>query len=171
MKKLIVIIGLVSLLVGCSAVETQVKPVPSDQATVNKPAAEQNPAKVYKLGETVNVGGLEIQITSAKYTKPAPYVPAKNGKVLTLEVATSNTTNQQIFVDSTAFNLYDKDGNKLEPYFGYEELAISGNVNGGKKQNGKLYFDVKEGEKFELVYVPVASLDQKEVKFEIIPTK
>lgn len=170
MKKLIVITGFVFLLVGCSA-ETQVKPVPSDQATVNKPAAEQKPAKVYKVGETVNVGGLEIQITSAKYTKPNQYTPAKNGKVLTLELATSNTTNQQILVDSTSFNLYDKDGNKLEPYFGYDELAISGNVNAGKKQNGKLYFDVKEGEKFELVYVPLISFDQKEVKFEIIPTK
>ncbi|WP_044639712.1 DUF4352 domain-containing protein [Risungbinella massiliensis] len=170
MKKVLASTALIAtLLAGCT---TEVETVGPDKTTVNKPAEQQQQqAKVYKLGETVKVDGLEIQITSAKYTKPAEYGPAKNGKVLTLEVATSNTGQTQALVDNVAFNLYDKDGNKMEPYFSYDEMAITGQVNAGKKLNGKLYYDVKEGEKFELVYVPMLSMDQKEIKFEIIPSK
>lgn len=90
---------------------------------------------------------------------------------MTLEVATANSSDTQVFVDNTEFNLYDTGGNKLEQHFGYEELAISGDVNKGKKLDGKLFYDVKEGEKYELIYTPSFTLDSQEIKFEIIPQK
>jgi hypothetical protein len=137
----------------------------------DKPKTEQKKEedKVYKIGDTVRVDGLEITITSAKYTNPAPYSETKNGKVLTIEVQTNNTSNTQKFIDNTEFALYDANGNKLEEYYGYDDLAISGDVNKGKKLAGKLYYDVPQAEKYELIYTPSFTLDSKEIKFEIIP--
>mgnify|MGYP006316450011 FL=1 len=55
----------------------------------------------------------------------------------------------------------------MEDYYGYDEMAISDNVNAGKQLQGKLYFDVKEQETFELIYTPTFTMDSKEIIFDI----
>jgi Domain of unknown function (DUF4352) len=146
---------------------TEVEEVSKGSGTKQEQKKEEE--KVYKIGDTVRVDGLELTITSAKYTNPAPYSEVKNGKVLTIEVQVNNTSDTQKLIDSTEFALYDTNGNKLGEYFGYDELAISGDLNKGKKLAGKLYYDVPQAEKYELIYTPSFSLDGKEIKFEIVP--
>jgi uncharacterized lipoprotein NlpE involved in copper resistance len=166
-KTLTVVLSLFVLaLVGC----TNVEEVKSDAQPQKKeePKVED---KVYQVGEKLKVNGVEIVITKASFSAPQQFTAPKNGKVLTLEVDFNNQSETQVFVDNTEFNIYTKDGNKLEPYFGYEELALTGEINKGKKLSGKLYFDVKEADSYELIYKPMFTLDNKEVKFNIKPTK
>lgn len=171
MRKFIGVVILAIFLVGCETQVEEVKTNADSKPATTQPKEEQQEEKIFKVGDTVKVNGFEISITSAKFTKPNQYSETKKGKVLTLEIATANTDANSAFIDNTDFNLYDKDGNKLEQYYGYDELAISGNINKGKKLSGKLFFDVPEDDKYELVYVPFSSFDNKEIKFEIIPQK
>lgn len=157
-----IILGASLLLGACS---TEVEEVSKGSEPKTEQKAEQKD-KVFAVGDTVKVNGLEITITNASFTEPNQYTPANKGKVLTLEVATNNT-GDSAFIDSSDFNLYDAEGNQLEQYFGYDEMAISGDINKGKKLSGKLYFDVPESASYELIYVPTFSMDNKEIKWNI----
>jgi uncharacterized protein YqkB len=129
---------------------------------------EEKKDQVYKVGDTIQVGDLQLTITKASFTNPAEYSPSKKGKVLTLEIATENK-GESAFIDSSDFNIYDKEGNQLDDYFGYDEMAISGDLNKGKKMAGKLYYDVPQSDSYELIYEPTFSWSDEEYKFNIIP--
>jgi hypothetical protein len=166
-KKVLAVVGSVavagSILSACGETEVKQTNGSSDQAKQEQKKEDT----VYKVGDTVSVNGVELTIDSADFTGANDYSPAENGKVLTLEVTAKNTTDSQQFVDNTEFAVYDKDGNKAGDYYGYDQLAISDNVNAGKQLQGKLYFDVPEQESYELIYTPSFSFDGKEVKFNI----
>lgn len=156
-----------ALLLGACG-ETEVEQVDSGTKTetVEADATEQATDKVFAVGDTVKVNGLQITITEATYTEPEEYTEPANGKVLTLTLDTENT-GDSAFIDSNEFNLYDSEGNQLEAYYGYMDMAISGDINKGKKLAGKLYYDVAEAESYELIYKPSFSFDDKEIKWNI----
>lgn len=172
MKKFASIVGAVIIagaLVGCS---TEVQEVSNSDTETQESQTEekQEPQdKTYKVGDTVSIDGLEVTLNKASFTDPAQYTPAEQGKVLTIELSSINNSENQKFIDATDFNLYDKEGNQLQPYYGYNEMAISGDVNKGKKLAGKLYFDVPEQGSYELIYTPFFSFDNAEIKFEVTP--
>ncbi|QQZ10029.1 DUF4352 domain-containing protein [Heyndrickxia vini] len=151
-----------SILAGCG--ETQVEKVDKKSSEKTEQKAKN---QIFKVGDTVKVNGLEVTITKASFTKPEQYSKAKKGNVLTLELSTKNSGDDSAFIDNTEFNLYDKDGNQLEEYYGYDDIAISGDVNKGKKLTGKLYYDVPKADSYELIYKPSFTLDSKEIKFKI----
>jgi hypothetical protein len=172
-KNIIKTIGAVVLVGGIlSACTTEVEEVEKSSETPKQETQQEEKVedKVFKVGDTVKVNGVEITITKASFTEPAEFTPAEKGKVLTIEIATNNVESDSAFIDSTEFNLYDKEGNQLPEYYGYDELAISGDINKGKKLNGKLYFDVPEADSYELVYKPSFTLDNKEIKWTITPS-
>jgi hypothetical protein len=156
------------MLTACA--ETEVKEVNNEKDDGKETKQEEKEKdKVYKVGETVSVNGVEFTINKASFTNPNQYTAAKNGKVLTMEVTVKNTKKEQVFVDNTEFAIYDKEGNKLEDYFGYDELPLSNDINAGKQLQGKLFYDVPPQDSYELIYAPSFSFDNKEVKFEIVP--
>lgn len=147
---------------------------PSDQTVskVNsdspKQEAKQEPKKqqVYKVGDTVKISDTEVTITSATMGNPDEYIQTKSGKVLTLEIKGANNGTQSWFLSNTDFNLYDKDGNKVEEYFGGDTYTpLSGEVNQAKKISGQIKYDAKPGT-YDLVYKPNFLLDQ-EIHFTI----
>lgn len=173
---MLAILGVGLLSVGVVACSTDVKDSSetassSQEEKVEKTAEKKVDAKdkVYKIGDTVEVDGLKITLKDAKFTTPNEYTKAEQGKVLTVDIATENAGDTQAFIDNTDFNAYDKDGNQLEQYFGYDDMAISGDVNKGKKLSGKLYFDVPEQDSYEIIYTPTFSMDSTEIKFEVTP--
>jgi hypothetical protein len=177
MKKVLKIVGIIAgvfiaLLIGLAmlAPTDEVVEVKTDGS--NKKAEEpKHEDKVYKVGDVIKINGVELSIVSAKFTNPQQYVEPEKGKVLTLEVEAVNKSDTQAFIDNTEFNLYDKEGNNLEQYYGYDDTAISGDINRGKKITGKLYFDVPALEAYELIYTPTFSTDNTEIKFNIVPSK
>lgn len=178
MKKLLKIAGIILgvLIVGFIALvimapTDEVVEVKTDGSN-KKVEEEQKPEdKVYQVGDVIKINGVEISIVSAKFTNPQQYVEPTKGKVLTLEVEAVNNSDSQAFIDNTEFNLYDKEGNSLEQYYGYDESAISGDINRGKKLTGKLYFDVPALEAYELIYTPTFSAEDIEIKFNIVLSK
>ena len=178
MKKLLKIAGIILgvlfvgfIVLAMIATTDEVVEVKTDGSN-KKVEEEQKPEdKVYKVGDVIKVNGVELSIVSAKFTTPQQYVEPEKGKVLTLEVEVVNNSETKAFIDNTEFNLYDKEGNSLEQYYGYDDLAISGDINKGKKLTGKLYFDVPALEAYELIYTPTFSTEGTEIKFNIVPSK
>lgn len=170
-KKFLGILGAVILSGSLVACGTEVEDVSGDapKTEAKEEKKEEAADKVYKIGDTVKVDGLEITFTGASFTDPNEYTEAKKGKVLTIDVATVNNGDSEAFIDNTDFSLYDAEGNKMEDYYGYDQMAISDTINKGKKLQGKLYFDVAEQESYEVIYTPSFSFDSTEVKFEVTP--
>lgn len=156
-------LALALALAGCG--ETTVEDVSSDKKTEAKADAEKKD-KVYKVGDTVKVNDVEITITKAEFTKAAAYSEPVNDKILTLDVSINNASDSQTYVSDTDFGLSVGD-EQAEDYFGYDELALSADLNKGKKASGKLYYDVKDSDTYELIYTPSFSFDDTEVKWTI----
>lgn len=159
-----------SLLVGC-AVEEPVTKVDSDQPK-SEESKKQEEAKpqIFKAGDVVKVGDVQLTISEAKFAKAEEFNQPKNGKVLSLKVEGENKGSSSFVLTNFDFNLYDTEGNKLEEYMSIELPQLQGEINAGKKSSGYLTYDVKEAEKYELVYKPNLITNQ-EIKFEIVPQK
>ncbi|MDT0150029.1 DUF4352 domain-containing protein [Priestia aryabhattai] len=171
-KKLLAVVGSVvvagSILAACSETTVEKKESGSKtEETASDSKSETTEDKTFKVGDTVSVNDVDITITKAEFTSPEQYTPAEKGKVLTLEVTAKNGSSEQQFVDNTDFAVYDENGVKVEDYYGYDQMAISDNINKGRQLNGKLYYDVPEQGSYELVYTPSFSWDGKEVKWNI----
>jgi hypothetical protein len=160
---------LTSMMLSLSACgETEVNDVTNTNVASEKKEEEKVvEEKIFTVGETVSVDGVEITIDSVAFTEPTEYSEAVNGKIITLDVSIKNTNAEQAYVDNTEFSIYDSEGNKMDDYYGYDQMAMSDTVNSGKQLKGKLYFDVKEQEKYEMIYTPSFSMDNKEIIFDI----
>ena len=167
MKKLLLGLPIAAALLLGACGETAVEKVDKEKTpAASEKKKEEKKDVVYKVGDTVKVNGVEITITKAAFTAPAEYSEAKNGKVLTLDVKVKNSSDSQAFVDNTEFGLSYGD-TQAEYYYGYNDLAISQELNKGKQATGKLYFDVKPAKSYELIYSPTFAFDSKEIKWKI----
>lgn len=172
MKKLLYAAPLVLALALAGCGETTVEDVTDKDKTEAKADSKEKKEekaedKVYAVGDTVKVNGVEITINSAKLRDADEYVDASNGKVLHLEVTAKNTKDESVYVDSNEFNVYENDEGR-EFYFGTSsKMPISGDINKGKVLKGFIEYDVSDGGKYELIYQPTFSLDNKEVKWDI----
>ena len=173
----VLLLGFIILVIVTPAEEEGAKLVKtssSSNETVNSEVEtadvknEDLSAKVFKIGDTVEYEGLQVTITSAKFTEPEEYSESENGKILTLEVEAFNNSDEELVVDETEFNIYDMEGNVQDSYFGYDESPIAVSFNKGKKASGKLFFDVTEDTQYELIYTPTFSfLESEDITFII----
>jgi hypothetical protein len=122
--------------------------------------------KVYKIGDTVSINGLEVTVKSAQFTNPAEYVPAEKGKVLTVEVQAVNKSGQQVMFYDGDFNISDSKGNQYQEYFGYDWTPVSADLNKGKSVTGKIAYDVAPDGHYELIYTTWLGT---EIKWDIVP--
>lgn len=153
--------------------ETEKEPV---EDVVAEDSEEMQPAdleaspenQVFKVGDTVEFDGLALTITKAEFTPPTQYGAPNNGKVLTLHVEAVNNSNGKLYLDNTEFSLYSADGVTMDSYYSYDETAVSGSFNAGKKLVGKLYYDVPEAKEYELIYTPMFNFgEETEIVFKI----
>jgi hypothetical protein len=122
--------------------------------------------KIYKVGDTVTINGLEVAITKASFTPPAQYGEPEKGKVLTLEIHGVNKSDSQQNIYDGDFNVYDSKGNHYDEYFSYDKAPISADLNKGKQVTGKVSYDVAKDTKYEVVYTTFLGT---EIKFDIEP--
>lgn len=127
---------------------------------------EEDEDEIFSIGDTILIDDVEITITKAKFTPPAEYSESEKGKILTIDITVKNTSNEQIYISDSDFGLSMGD-EQAEDYFGYDQFALSAKLNKGKQTTGKLYFDVKDSDTYELIYAPFSAFDDQEVKWEI----
>lgn len=133
--------------------------------------------KIYKIGETVELDGVQITIDKAYFTKPSKDKNAYNGNVLTVDLQVwSKPYTRDVYVEASDFYLYDLDGEQKLHYHGYIGQEINAELSGEKEPDndvtgveGSIYFDTAKNKKYILVYKPPFSKKIKEIKFGITP--
>jgi len=153
-------------LVGCGGEEGAQKVETSEGAQEQK---EEAKPEIFKVGDVVKLGDLQLTLKSAKYVDDAEYTPAEKGKVLAIEFETVNNGKEQLYFGAEEFAISTQDGTQHEEYFGHDDGFMNENIGAGKKITGKIYFDVPEDSKYELVYTPSFSWDNENITFEITP--
>lgn len=172
-KKFLSILGVAALsgavLVGCGSADVQkVDDDNKGSETSKKEETKKEEKKTeFKVGETVSIDGVEVTVKSAEWGTPNEYVEPTKDKVLRLEVFAKNNSDENAFVDSSEFQVYDADGNLMEMYFANDDVNIfGGEIKKGKQVSGVLEFDVAESAKYEIYYEPSFSLKEgAEVKW------
>jgi hypothetical protein len=169
----------VGLLAACSEQKVEksetseaVKTKTSETKEAPAPAkTEEKKEAAAKVGETLNVNGVKITITSIdKFTGVInQFEPLKQDHAVKIGVIVENDTQAQVFVDSMEFKLYDKDGFEVSAALPSDETALSGEIPGGKKVQGAIYFDVpkQDGAVWEIHYESMASLGGEAAKWEV----
>ncbi|HLS09871.1 DUF4352 domain-containing protein [Lentibacillus sp.] len=119
--------------------------------------------KVYGIGDTVSIDGMEVTIDSTSWGEQGEFTPAENGNVLRLEVSFHNASADSGFVDNTEFSVYDADGNAVNEYFGSPDTntnMFSHDLKQGKKASGVLEYDVPESDFYEVYYEPTFTMKE-----------
>lgn len=135
----------------------------SDKSDKKSDDKADKKAKDLKFGDTFSVGKIQFTISKPKNEEPGQYDSAKSGNIVVFDVVAKNNSKEQVFIDSTEFNLYDKNGEQIESTFLGDDYGLQGDVNAGRTIKGKLYFDAKAGQALELVYSPTFSWTDVEV--------
>lgn len=165
-------IGLVIVLIGASLFmdsPSTIEEVDTHTASATETNKEDEAPKdkVYKVGDVIKVDGIEITLTSAKYTPPAPYSEEKS--VLTVELTAKNKAGSKVYIDNTDFKLYSKDGVGVEEYYSYDENAISSSINQDREIHGKLFYAAEKADEYELIFTPSYSSTQQSVHYKLTP--
>ncbi|AWC32747.1 DUF4352 domain-containing protein [Bacillus cytotoxicus] len=122
--------------------------------------------KVYKIGETVEVNGLQITFNSAKFIEPNEYVKAEKGKVLEITFNAKNNGKKEAYFGAEELKIADANGNQFKQYFAGDNIFMNENIAPGNQIQGKVLFDVAEADKYIGTYKPNFTFDEKSVKFE-----
>lgn len=126
---------------------------------------------MYKVGDTVEINGLQVTFNSSKFVEPAEYIKAEKGKVLEITFNAKNNGKKDIYFATSELKIADANGNQFKEYFGGDNPFINENIAPGNQIQGKMLFDVAESDKYTGTYKPTFTLDNKSVKFEFTAAK
>jgi hypothetical protein len=154
--------------------ETEVKEVskndvPKQEEKKDKKTSTEN--KVYKIGDTVEVNGLQLTFSSAKFVEPNEYTKPEKGKVLEIAFNAKNNGKKDVYFGTSELKIADANGNQFKEYFGGGDTFVNENIAPGNQITNKMLFDVPEGDKFTGTFKPTFTFDEKSVKFEFEVTK
>ena len=65
---------------ACGETEVKVSKNDAPKQAEKKDKKEKAESKIYKIGDTVEVNGLQLTFSSAKFVEPNEYVKAEKGK-------------------------------------------------------------------------------------------
>lgn len=134
----------------------------SDKSDKKSDDKADKKAEDLKFGDTFSVGKLQITVSKPKNEAPGEMDMADSGNIVVFDVVAKNNSKEQLFVDTTDFNLYDKNGEQIKEA-SRDDYGINGEINAGRTLKGKLYYDAKAGQALELVYTPTFSWTDVEV--------
>lgn len=149
--------------------ETEVKEVSKDNAPKQeekKDKKETTENKVYKVGDTIEVNGLQLTFSSVKFVEPNEYIKPEKGKVLEIAFNAKNNGKKDVFFGTSELKIADAQGNQFKEYFGGENTFVTENIAPGNQITNKMLYDVPEGDKFFGTFKPTFTFDEKSVKFE-----
>lgn len=90
MKKFVAIVTGILLTAGLTACgDTEVKEVKKDSSAKQEQKKEES-NKVFAIGDTFEVNGLQLTFTSANFVEPNEYTAPEKGKVLEIQFSAKN---------------------------------------------------------------------------------
>lgn len=153
---------------GCSeSTIEKVEPVTETEQTETA-APEVAETKELKIGETVDVNGLQIKLNSVKKVMGTnEYDQPSNGMYLVLDVVVENVSAESANISSMLnFTLMDAEGYSQDLTIMPElKGSLDGEIGSGRKLAGQIGFDVAESGYYEFIYEEVFAGGQAIWKF------
>ncbi|MBG9584632.1 hypothetical protein ABE42_36850 [Bacillus thuringiensis] len=166
MKKFVAIVTGILLTAGLTACgDTEVKEVKKDSSAKQEQKKEES-NKVFAIGDTFEVNGLQLTFTSANFVEPNEYTAPEKGKVLEIQFSAKNNGKKEMYFGAEELKLADGAGNQFKEYFGMDNSFMNENIAAGNQITGKMYYDVAEADKYTGTYKPSFTLDEKSVKMD-----
>ncbi|SEN46109.1 protein of unknown function [Terribacillus saccharophilus] len=108
----------------------------------------------FKLDEKVDVAGTIITLSNPAYTDERNEYEEEPAKVLSLDVAVQNATDEDLYFDTYDFQVYDADGTLMETYaLDY----LTADIKPGKNTSGKGFYAVSGKGPYEVYYTDFAT--------------
>ncbi|MCM3663485.1 DUF4352 domain-containing protein [Mesobacillus subterraneus] len=117
--------------------------------------AEGQDLGTFKVGDKVDIAGTVITITGASYTDERNEFEEKQPeKVLILDLAVQNATQEELFFDAYELEIYDSEGTKMESYpIDY----LTETLQPGKNITGRGAYGVSGKGPYEVYYTDFAT--------------
>lgn len=162
---LLLLIGIAVLFTACTG--SVVNEIDKD---IKKTEKKQNEVadKKLKIGDSITVEDVVIKVTSIEQVQPTAEDSApERGKALKVNFEFENKGKDQVLVQDADFQM-NADGSNQEQWFGAmdTESGFSHQLNGGRKAEGYLYFDVKEAKQYALEMDFMPGLTSYKAKWE-----
>lgn len=119
----------------------------------------------YKIGDTVNDGGVKITFVSAEewYDYNEYYGPADGKKIIRVKIDVANGSNVDSFITSYSFDCY-VDNQPAEHYIWADDEYSGSTLSAGRSNSGYLYFEVPaDAESAEIEYETNYWTDKKAI--------
>jgi hypothetical protein len=110
---------------------------------------------LYSKGEVAKLDGVKMSVENAEFVAPDDLFEVEDvgKKVLMVDVEFKNKSEQDIVVMPENFKLYDREGDELSSYIGYDDVLIEV-VEKGKTVKGKVYFEAPVQTNYDMTYTP-----------------
>ncbi|MBC1435185.1 DUF4352 domain-containing protein [Listeria rocourtiae] len=130
----------------------------------NDVAPKEMEALNHQVQEEVDAKGLQINIDQVDYTEERDYGAEKVNQVLRLKMTVRNTSIEEIFFDSTALQVTDSKGKKMDIY-PFENMIE--NIAPKEKKVGYVYFKASNKGPYTVVYKH--PITQEEYTWQVNP--
>ena len=120
----------------------------------NATPSKDKEEKIYKIGDTIEVGGKYTLTINKAFLTPErnPFSEMKVEKVAVIEFTYKNiNSDEDIFIGDLHFKVYDEEGNALETYPAGAN-KMSQQISKGKQCTAEMSFGYNKGNKLELQF-------------------
>ncbi|EJV58238.1 DUF4352 domain-containing protein [Bacillus cereus] len=126
--------------------------------------------KVYKIGETVDVDGLQVTLDSVQLGYPDYTTDKKKDDILGIVFTVKNNSKKEIPFAFYEFEITDKKGTRFKEYNNYDSF-ISKKLAPDEKIQDIMLFDVAKENTYIATYRPEFTHENRTIKFELKPNK
>ncbi|KAB2393552.1 hypothetical protein CN345_09075 [Bacillus thuringiensis] len=136
----------------------------------NESKQEDVQDKVYKIGETVDVDGLQVTIDSVELGYPDYDEDKKKEEILGVILKVENNSKKEIPFAFYEFEITDKKGTRFKEYNNPDSF-ISKKLAPDEKIQDIMLFDVAKENTYIATYRPEFTHENRTIKFELKPNK
>ncbi|AFU16465.1 DUF4352 domain-containing protein [Bacillus toyonensis] len=157
-SQIVLICGIAFSLSACTETENS-----------NESKQENVQEKIYKIGETVDVDGLQVTLDSVQLGYPDYTIDKKKDDILGIVFTVKNNSKKEIPFAFYEFEITNKKGTKFKEYK-YDSF-ISKKVAPDEKIQDIMRFDVDKENTYIATYRPEFTRENRTIKFELKPNK
>ncbi|WP_323702969.1 DUF4352 domain-containing protein [Mammaliicoccus sp. Dog046] len=125
--------------------------------------------KSTSVGNSIDVVGTKVTVDRAEFVEPSSkYSKPSKGKVLKVYYKLQNINNSSLYVSDSNFGIL-ADGSRVSKFYGMDDTddGFSASLKPGESDEGYVYYDVPDADKYE-VYLKLRSSEKAyEMKWNI----
>ncbi|GEK59822.1 hypothetical protein CHL76_14045 [Marinococcus halophilus] len=138
------------LLAGCGGNEEET-PFSSQNYEGGEEQQDDREVNIMSPGDTATADGMDITIDSVEFTSSEENTNGDTNDLLAINVSATNTTQESKTLSQENFELFNESGYTRPVHRTGESIPATLSPN--EEASGTIYYDAKEGNKFQIEYM------------------